>query len=64
MGSVLTTVIVVIVVLWACRASYRMLTRGKGGCNCTNSCKKKDCSGLPENNNKNMTEERETKNGE
>lgn len=52
MGSVLTTVIVVVIVLWACWASYRMLTGKKGGCDCTSSCKKKDCSELPENNDK------------
>jgi len=40
MEVVLTIVIVVVAVLWACWSSYRTLTGKKDRCNCTGTCGK------------------------
>jgi hypothetical protein len=42
METFLVVIIVSAVLIWACRASYRMFTGKSGGCNCAGSCSKKD----------------------
>lgn len=48
METILVIIIVSVVVLWACRASYRMFT-GKTGCSCSvGGCNKNDGADLPQ----------------
>jgi hypothetical protein len=44
--------IVSVVVVWACRSSYRFFSGKSGGCNCAGGCKKYDDMNLTCNNNK------------
>ncbi len=56
MEAILTILIVVVVVFWACWSSYRTLTGKSGGCSCAAGCKKHDCSDRLNTNDKNKVE--------
>jgi hypothetical protein len=55
MDKFIVGIIVTGVLIWACRAIYRTFTSKEPGCNCSNSCKKKDsCDNISQDTNENL----------